>query len=200
MKLKSYLNEHGIYPRTFIRSLPCGARNLAHNFVVRSNWRIQSARGIDIRDVPLSVSGLDPSIAIPSSNSGNRSLKRVIASLGIATSDSIVDIGCGKGGAMITFAEFPFSAIDGIELSPEIARICEKNLSHKGISNSKVIVGDAREFIDLDRYTHIYMFNPFPCPIMKKVMPNIEASIEKSQSSNPYLLQSGLRGRSSALV
>ena len=40
---------------------------------------------------------------------------------------------------------------------------------------------DAGQFRDLDRFTYIYMFNPFPSAVMKGVMENLAASLAWAQ-------------------
>jgi hypothetical protein len=41
----------------------------------------------------------------------------------------LVDVGCGKGRTLMVGAEYPFSAITGIELSPVSARIATENIA-----------------------------------------------------------------------
>jgi|ERR1051326_6533173 hypothetical protein len=38
---------------------------------------------------------------------------------------------------------------------------------------------DAGKFSDLDRFTHFYMFNPFPCPVVREVLENLAASLAR---------------------
>ena len=35
-------------------------------------------------------------------------------------------------------------------------------------------------FTDLDRVTHIYMYNPFPCAVVAKVLVNLHASLRRA--------------------
>jgi hypothetical protein len=40
---------------------------------------------------------------------------------------TFVDLGCGKGRALLVASEFPFNAIIGVELNPALATIAERN-------------------------------------------------------------------------
>jgi predicted rRNA methylase YqxC with S4 and FtsJ domains len=51
------------------------------------------------------------------SSSGNKYLENVLQNLNIQPTDNIIDLGCGKGGALITMAKFPFKEIYGVEYS-----------------------------------------------------------------------------------
>lgn len=48
-------------------------------------------------------------------------IRLIVNSLEVYPTDSVVDIGCGKGYAMYAMAQKPFSQIDGIEICPHLA-------------------------------------------------------------------------------
>src|SRR5690349_18935200 len=56
--------------------------------------------------------------------SSSKYLKKVLKDLNISNNDSIIDLGCGKGAALICFSKFPFKKSVGIELSKELTEIC----------------------------------------------------------------------------
>lgn len=80
---------------------------------------------------------------------------------------------------MLTLARYPFSRINGVEISSNLAQIARQNLRRMGISNSTVFTGDAAAFTDLDCYTYIYMYNPFPEIVVQSVAANIAASLRR---------------------
>jgi SAM-dependent methyltransferase len=123
--------------------------------------------------------GLNPQLAFASVPSGFPHLKIVLNDLGIKSSDSIIDIGCGKGSAMRTFLSYPFNRVDGIELSAEISNIAINNFNILKAKNVNVYCGDASKFEALDDYNYIYFYNPFPASVMKLVMKNVVASLER---------------------
>lgn len=56
-------------------------------------------------------------------------IRLIVNSLEVYPTDSVVDIGCGKGYAMYAMAQKPFSQIDGIEICPHLAETALHNLS-----------------------------------------------------------------------
>lgn len=138
------------------------------------------ARGIDVGFVALERLHLDPSRAHDHSNSGGPDLERVLRNLGVTADDSIIDLGCGKGGALMTIAAFPFGRIAGLELSEEMFAVARENLQQAGAGRVELIAGDASEFHDYDGFSHIYMYNPFPEAVMRRVVGHLRASLERS--------------------
>jgi SAM-dependent methyltransferase len=55
-------------------------------------------------------------------------VRRVLKALPPVDEYTFIDLGCGKGAAMIVASEFPFRAIFGVELSPALAKIARKNM------------------------------------------------------------------------
>jgi SAM-dependent methyltransferase len=139
-----------------------------------------AGRGIDLTiERDLRALHLPEGRASFHANSGGPELDIVLRSLPISTNDSALDIGCGKGGAMITMARYGFNRVDGVDLSPELVRVAKQNLTRLKIKNAAVICCDATDFVDLDRYTVLYMFDPFARSIMQQVLGNIRRSLER---------------------
>lgn len=125
--------------------------------------------------------GLSSILSYRSSPSGDRYLKNLLNDFEIKTSDCIIDIGCGKGSAMRTMLSFPFSVIDGLELSESISAIASLNFEKLEANRCKIITGNASEFTDLELYNFIYFYNPFPCDIMCNVIDNLTKSISNRE-------------------
>ena len=139
---------------------------------------IDRCRGLDfLTKVESAQVGLDPSRAFRSSPSGDRYLRHVLNNLQIKTGDRILDVGCGKGSAMRCMLRFPFSQVDGIELSSTTAAIAEKNFARLGSQRTHIFAGDAIDFPDYGNYEFIYFYNPFPSFVMAAVMRSIAASV-----------------------
>ena len=111
------------------------------------------------------------------SDSGREDLQKVLSTLNIKKGDAVIDFGCGKGGALITLADYPFSKITGVEISEELVEIARKNLARLKISGVEIVCCDATEFSDLADYNYVYLFNPFPCMVLRVVMENIILSL-----------------------
>jgi SAM-dependent methyltransferase len=154
-------------------------------YLIRGEWRefifrLRVYLGvIDLKNVSTGDLGLSEKRSYEYNDSGGLHLEKVLKSLKITPQDSIVDFGSGKGGALITFSKFPFSKITGIDLSPKLVAIAEKNLKKLNIRNIQMVVCDAVEFTDLEEYNYFYFFNPFPGNIMRVVIENIESSLKK---------------------
>jgi SAM-dependent methyltransferase len=134
---------------------------------------------IDLKLVTIDTLNLSSENCNSYSDSGRNDLQNLLSTLNITKRDTIIDFGCGKGGALITFADYPFSKITGIEISNELVIIAQKNLSKLKIINAEIFCCDAKEFNMIDDYNYIYLFNPFPCSVMRIVIKNITSSITK---------------------
>ncbi len=134
---------------------------------------------IDLRYASVDELGLSADRSHHYAHSGGVYLDKVLNSLNITAGDAIVDFGSGKGGALITFAKYPFNKISGVELLPELVTIAEQNFKKLNISNVTMTVSDAADFTDLDAYNYFYFYSPFPRSVMVDVIHNIESSLQK---------------------
>lgn len=135
--------------------------------------------GIDLKIVELDELGLSPDHAKPYMNSGGPLLESALKTLPIAKTDAVLDYGAGKGGAMLTLAQFPFSRVDGVELSEDMVKVGKENLKQAKFRKGEIFLGDATTFTDLDPYTFFYLANPFPDCVLSRVMENISASQQR---------------------
>lgn len=97
--------------------------------------------------------------------------------------DAIFDYGCGKGGALISFLDYGFYHVGGVEYEPRIYEILVDNMSKLGLENDKVIEciqGNAADIqTELDAYNWFYFFQPFDNIIFEKCINAICKSIER---------------------
>jgi SAM-dependent methyltransferase len=138
--------------------------------------------GTDLRTIsPTSLifSSRTPSTAGWYESSWGPMLESALDTLSISQNDSILDIGCGKGAAMITMAQYPFGRIDGVEISPYLAEIAQRNLARLGINRSSIFCCNAADFQGFDPYTLLYMFNPFYRDVLERVLENVRVSLER---------------------
>jgi SAM-dependent methyltransferase len=111
--------------------------------------------------------------------SGGVFLADILKTLDIPKGSRIIDLGCGKGSAMCTMARFPFEEVAGVELSDALVRIAKINAAKLRLRNLTFNVSDAADFTDYDRFSHLYMFNPFPAVVMEAVMNNLVISLAR---------------------
>ncbi len=154
-------------------------------FLRRGEWgellfrlRVHFGR-IDLTYASVRELGLQPERSHDYRHSGGVHLEQLLDGLEITSGDAIVDFGSGKGGALITFAQYPFYRITGVELLPELVAIARRNLKVLKISTVEMVVSDAALFTDLDDYTHFYFYSPFPRGVMAAVMANLKHSITR---------------------
>lgn len=93
-----------------------------------------------------------------------------------------VDMGCGKGRALLLASQFPFKEIIGIELSKNLHKIACRNIQiyreklqqcHKIQS----VCENAANYKIPDEKIVFYLFNPFDEHVMRSVLLNIERSL-----------------------
>jgi len=143
-------------------------------YVLRNRWHNLDLSFVSVHDL-----GLSEDKSKFYSDSGGPDLDIVLRSLPISHSDEALDAGCGKGGALLTLARYPFARVDGFDISESLVNIARENVRKAKVSNSSVFVADASRFADLDRYTYLYMFNPFTALVLKPFMDNVIESIRR---------------------
>jgi SAM-dependent methyltransferase len=92
-----------------------------------------------------------------------------------------VDVGSGKGRALLLACDYPFREILGVELSPELDRVARANIArYPGARHRPRVTsmqGDAAEFPWPPGPLIVYMWNAFTGPVMERVFQNLEASL-----------------------
>ncbi|HEX9199884.1 MAG TPA: class I SAM-dependent methyltransferase [Acidobacteriaceae bacterium] len=94
---------------------------------------------------------------------------------------SFIDIGCGKGRAMMLASAQPFAEIIGVELHPGLAQTAAANLekwraTQHPVSPTRVVSQDATVFEFPDTPCLLYLYNPFAEPILQLFLDHIERS------------------------
>jgi hypothetical protein len=110
-------------------------------------------------------------------------LRRTIAALPIRYEEfAFVDIGSGKGRALLVASEFPFERIVGVELAEELHEIALRNIATysnpaQRCRSIEALCADATEYELPDLPLVLYFYNPFLESIMRRVLANAVASI-----------------------
>jgi SAM-dependent methyltransferase len=92
---------------------------------------------------------------------------------------SFLDIGCGKGRALVAAARFPFCSVRGVEISGELRAIAMSNVARmrrRCALDVRVDHCDAATYPIPDDVNVIYVFNSFNGMTLQKVVENIVAS------------------------
>jgi hypothetical protein len=97
--------------------------------------------------------------------------------------DVFVDFGAGMGRSMIFAGLYPFRRIVGVEISPELCRIAERNVSRARpklrCKDIATVTSDAMSFPIPPDMTVAYFFNPFTGAILDAVLENIRRSLQE---------------------
>ena len=93
---------------------------------------------------------------------------------------TFVDIGSGKGRALLLAAERPFRRIIGIELLPELHQIASGNAERVSRHVIELNCGDAAQFSFPSEPSVIFLFNPLPEAGFRSVVRNIVMSLQES--------------------
>lgn len=91
---------------------------------------------------------------------------------------SFMDIGCGKGQILLMAVMNEMVKIGGIEWNADIAEVCRKNMRELDVY-ADIITGDATEYRDIDEYSIFFLYNPFGEKGVRKVIKNIQESMER---------------------
>ena len=102
---------------------------------------------------------------------------------------TFVDVGAGKGRALLLAAEMPFRKAIGVELNEELARIAQRNVTlwaRATHSRGKIRVQrqDALEFRWPRSPLLVYLNNPFECELVER----LAAKLASAAASGPGLV------------
>ncbi|MGA9040566.1 MAG: class I SAM-dependent methyltransferase [Terriglobales bacterium] len=98
---------------------------------------------------------------------------------------TFIDIGSGKGRALLMAADFPFRRILGIELLPELHRIAQENINRYRSDSQQCfalesVCGDAAKFVFPSEPMVLYLFNPLPEPGLQEFIVNLEKTLREN--------------------
>jgi SAM-dependent methyltransferase len=96
---------------------------------------------------------------------------------------TFIDIGSGKGRALLLAAECPFRRIVGIELLAELNAVAQANIRKlqdlsAGDLNIETIWGNATDYAFPENPLVLYLFNPLPVLELKQLMANLARSVK----------------------
>lgn len=93
-----------------------------------------------------------------------------------------IDLGSGKGRAVLIATEFAFARVVGVELSRELNDIACRNFSlyhpiRQRCRNVEFVCQDAVDFAFPPRPIVLFMYNPFGQVTLERVLDNLKASL-----------------------
>jgi SAM-dependent methyltransferase len=98
---------------------------------------------------------------------------------------TFIDLGSGKGRTLLLASDYPFRRILGVELLPSLHQIAQENLKKYSSESQKCfalesICGNATDFPFPAEPTVLYLFNPFPESGLKRMIANLERSLQQN--------------------
>lgn len=112
-----------------------------------------------------------------------RPFRRALEALGVIEEDHVfVDLGCGKGRALLMASERPFRRIVGVELSPALLETARRNVDlytspTQRCTSFELVNIDAANWEPPLENLVLYMFQPFPRDVMQRMLDNVERSL-----------------------
>lgn len=109
-------------------------------------------------------------------------LRRVLDTLQIPRSEVFVDIGCGKGRALMVARDYGFRGLVGIDYAPALCEAARRNLAtdRRGSASATPVRIECRDAADYPFAPDegvIYLFNPFDAHVMERMVANLAASL-----------------------
>ncbi len=98
---------------------------------------------------------------------------------------TFLDLGSGKGRALLMASDYPFHRMVGVELLPELHAIAQANVAgyasgRQQCREFELHCGDARQFELPPEPLVVFLFDPFPPEVLREVVAQIEGSVRKT--------------------
>jgi SAM-dependent methyltransferase len=109
-------------------------------------------------------------------------LRRVLRAAEIPTAGAFVDLGCGKGRALMVAVLGGFTRVRGIDYSPELCRAAQRNLDAMRTRSRRTFVAevlclDAADYPFMPDDTVVFLFNPFDATVLAAVLARLQKSL-----------------------
>ena len=95
---------------------------------------------------------------------------------------TFMDVGCGKGRALLLALRYPFRRVIGVELSPALATVAARNLRmfaavwRRPEVPAEALAGDATVFPVPRGPVVFFLYHPFAAPVMQRFLEHLRAA------------------------
>lgn len=93
---------------------------------------------------------------------------------------TFLDLGAGKGRALLLAAALPFRSIVGVEYSASLVEVARENIDWVGDPRLSVVCADAAAYELPPEPLVIFLYNPFGDKVMRGVIRNVGESIART--------------------
>jgi len=94
-----------------------------------------------------------------------------------------IDMGSGKGRALLLACDYPFREIIGVEVQPELHRVAQENILRfdgtRKCGKVSSVCMDARDFEFPEEPLFLYLFNPFPDYVLEIVVAKLRETLRR---------------------
>jgi len=145
-------------------------------------YGLDTERGVELGD--LDVKSDNKCRGEPYQPTRVRQFRKLMNALDFPSDSVFVDLGSGKGRALLLASQYGFKRVVGVEFSPELCQIARRNWSayrkKSGIDvDVQIVEADVVDYEIEDDENVFFLNNPFDGVVLDKVLKNIERSIEK---------------------
>jgi SAM-dependent methyltransferase len=107
-------------------------------------------------------------------------VRRILERVPDSAATTFLDLGCGKGRALIVATEFGFRSVIGVELSPDLCRAARANAEIVAArfperAAIEIVRGDAVEYVLPDGPLAIFLYHPFHRILMQRLADRLAA-------------------------
>jgi SAM-dependent methyltransferase len=124
-------------------------------------------------EIPIEQFGLPPDVVARAERympTDQMSLFDAVAFAGIDPARfTFIDLGCGKGRALIMASELKFRRVIGAEIVPELADVARANLARLG-ATAEVWTMDAMHFVFPPGPVVLFLYNPFNAEVIEAII------------------------------
>lgn len=166
--------------RGLARTIESGL-SVLEDIIFDLRYRTDTVRRVSLDD--LTVVGKTKDEANPYHPTRGRVFRKVMSQLSFPPDSVFVDFGSGKGKMLMLASRLGFKRVVGVEFSPELCAIAEKNIKTwfkaYGQSEIQVVCCDAGDYPVQGNENIFFMFNPFGAAVMQLVIGNITSSLNR---------------------
>lgn len=117
-------------------------------------------------------------------------IRRALQSIGVTPDTVFIDLGSGKGRALIVASEFPFKVLVGYELSLSLVNTSRRNINKRALSRRVTIIqSDAsKPELPSEVETIIFLHNPFRRPLVEILKTHIQSFLHFNSHAKVWII------------
>ena len=156
------------------------ALSVYDDYVFDKRYQLDTRSEVAIDD--LDISQEDKQHADKYKPTRARYFRKIMAKLDLPREGVFVDVGCGKGRILLLAAEHGFDQVVGLEISPSLCEIAERNVAvfrenTPTASSIEVVCTNILDYQMDGSETVFFLYSPFDQPVTKTFLEMIRQSL-----------------------